>query len=131
MQRTISANVRAYLLILGLMFFTPLVIGAILNVLSRALFTPGSAFALPLLETFVAYLSAIMTAINPVTAALTTQQALIERQTIGFYPYTLASTGGTIPMISPWALFTAIYLTMAALLILWAIRRTKRDELAG
>jgi ABC-type transport system involved in multi-copper enzyme maturation permease subunit len=131
MQRTVSANVRAYLLILGLMFFTPLVIGAILNVLSRALFTPGSAFALPLLETFVAYLSAIMTAINPVTAALTTQQALIERQTIGFYPYTLASTGGTIPMISPWALFTAIYLTMAALLILWAIRRTKREELAG
>jgi hypothetical protein len=34
-------------------------------------------------------------------------------------------------MISPWALFTAIYLTMTALLILWAIRRTKREELAG
>ncbi len=128
MQRTVSANLRAYLMVLALMFIVPVVAGIALDILGRMFFTAGSALNSPLLETAFAYASALLTAINPIATALSTQQILIEREVIGFYPYTLASSGGTIPMVSPWLLFTLIYLIFAATLILLAIRHARQPE---
>ncbi len=127
-ERTITANLRAYLLVLAVMFIIPVIAGVVLDVLGRMFFTAGGAFNSPLLETIFAYASALLIAINPIATALSTQQILIERETIGFYPYTLASNGGTIPMVSPWLLFTLIYLIFAAVLILLAIRRARQSE---
>lgn len=130
-QRTVSANLRAYLTVLALMFIVPVIVGIVLDILGRAFFTAGSALNSPLLETAFAYANALLTAINPIATALSTQQILIEREVIGFYPYTLASSGGTIPMVSPWLLFTLIYLIFAAVLILFTIRRARQPEPEG
>jgi hypothetical protein len=130
-NRTIAANARAYIVVLGLMFVAPAAAAFALEVLGQALFVAGQAGGSPVLETLFVYASAILSAINPAMAALTSQQILIERSTIGFYPYTLASTGGAIPLVSPWLLFVIFYLTLASLLLLLAVRRTRRDDAEG
>lgn len=127
MARTLAASVRAYAVILACMFIVPIIIAIALDVL-RAVLIRG-IFASPAIEAVIVYLSLILTAINPVTTALSTQQLLIERQTLGFWSYTLTSDGSLIPMVSPWILYTILYLTAAALLIVFAIRRTRRGEI--
>jgi hypothetical protein len=64
-----------------------------------------------------------------VATALTTQQILLERQSLGFWSYTLATNGATIPLVSPWIPFTVIYLSISAALIVLAIRRMQSVEL--
>jgi hypothetical protein len=131
MQRSTTANIRAYVLVGIVMFVVPAAGALLLDALSGALFSQASPLASPFLETLLAYLRFVMTALNPVTTALTSQQVLIERQSIGFYPYTLSSTGGNIPLVSPWALFTGMYLVASAVLILAAVRRTRRENEDG
>lgn len=128
MQRSTTANVRAYLLMGIVMFVVPGIGTLILDPLINGLFASATPVSSPLLETILVFVRFALNALNPVTTALTSQQVLIERQTIGFYPYTLSSTGGNIPLISPWALFAGIYLVASAVLILTAVRRARRDD---
>lgn len=128
MQRSTTANVRAYLLMGIVMFVVPGIGALLLDALINGLFASAAPLSSPLLETILVFVRFALNALNPVTTALTSQQVLIERQTIGFYPYTLSSTGGNIPLISPWALFAGIYLVASAMLILTAVRRARRDD---
>jgi hypothetical protein len=128
MQRSTTANVRAYLLMGIVMFVVPGIGALLLDALINGLFASAAPVSSPLLETILVFVRFALNALNPVTTALTSQQVLIERQTIGFYPYTLSSTGGNIPLISPWALFAGIYLVASAVLILTAVRRARRDD---
>jgi hypothetical protein len=121
--RTLTASVRAYGAIALAVFVMPLVLGTALRV-----FTLRASSWPPALEALSVYLGLLLTAINPVATAVTTQALLIERDTLTFYPYTLASTGGSIPLISPWIAFVIVYLTAAALLLVVSVRRTQRDR---
>jgi ABC-type transport system involved in multi-copper enzyme maturation permease subunit len=126
-DRTISASVRAYGLALALMFAVPLMASIGGEVMQRLLMPGG--WTSPLMETAMAYVNTVLTAINPAAALLGTQQILIERNSAAFYPYTISSTGGTIPMVSPWVLFTVIYLTLSAVLIALAVRRMRQRDI--
>jgi hypothetical protein len=108
------------------MFALPLGGTVAVNILNQLLFTPGAFTNLPFVETLLAYAGVIFTGLSPVSAALTTQELLVERQTAAFWSYTLSSSGGTIPMPSPWIVYTSVYLALAALLVLAAIRRTRQ-----
>jgi hypothetical protein len=125
-DRSMTATVRAYGLIALLMFALPLGGTVAVNILNQLLFTPGAFTNLPFVETLLAYAGVIFTGLSPVSAALTTQELLVERQTAAFWSYTLSSSGGTIPMPSPWIVYTSVYLALAALLVLAAIRRTRQ-----
>lgn len=125
-DRSMAATVRAYGLVGGLMFAVPLGGALAVNILNQLLFAPGAFTNIPLLETLVAYVGVIFTGLSPIATALNTQQLLVERQTATFWSFTLSSSGGAIPMPSPWIVYTTLYLALAALLVLAAIRRTRQ-----
>ena len=125
-DRSVTATIRAYVLVAVLMFVMPILGALAVDVLNRLFFSPGSVTQLPLLETILAFLGTFFGSLSPLTAALNTQRLLVERQTALFWSDTLASSGGTIPMIAPWIVYTIVYLALAALLVLAAIRRTRQ-----
>jgi hypothetical protein len=129
LPRTLSASVRAYTVIVVAMFIAPVVLSVVLDLITRILFDSGGSLNAPLLEAILRYLSLLVTSVNPITTALTTQTLLIDRQAIGFWLDTLRSDGSTIPMVSPWVLYTIIYLVVSALLVVLAIRRTHSTEI--
>lgn len=128
LQRTLSASVRSYTVIVATMFIGPFVTSIVIDFIIRLLFESGSPLVSPLLETILRYANLLVTSANPITAALNTQALLIERQAVGFWSFTLSSDGSTIPMISPWVLYTIIYLVVSALLVVLAVRRTHQTE---
>jgi hypothetical protein len=127
LPRTLTASVRAYGTIVSTMFVAPILIGFIVSLARDLLFRSGVAQS-PVIEAALTYTNALITAINPLTTALATQTLLVERQIVGMWTLTLASDGSTIPMVSPWLIFTAVYMSVAALLIALAIRRARRVE---
>jgi ABC-2 type transport system permease protein len=129
MQRTLTASVRAYTVTLVATFAVPLVLGIIISILSTALYGAGANSGnSPVLEAFLNYVQLLLTSMNPVSTALTTQELLVNRQVTGFWTQTL-SNGSTIPMVSPWISFTILYLTASAVLIVLTIRSTRRVEM--
>lgn len=129
LPRTLSASVRAYTVIVVAMFIAPVVLSVVLDLITRLLFESGTSVNAPLLEAILRYLSLLVSSVNPITTALTTQSLLIDRQAIGFWMDTLRSDGSTIPMVSPWVLYTIIYLVVSALLVVFAVRRTHTTEI--
>ena len=127
-DRSLTATVRAYGMVAVLMFAVPLLGSLALEIVSQLLINPGAVTNQPALETVLVYAGLLLTSLSPVTAALNTQQILVERQSALFWNGTLASSGGTIPMLSPWIVYTIIYLALAALLIMAAIRRTRQNR---
>jgi hypothetical protein len=129
LPRTLSASVRAYTVIVVAMFVAPVVVSVVLDLITRILFESGATVNAPLLEAILRYLGLLVTSVNPITTALTTQSLLIDRQAIGFWTDTLRSDGSSIPMVSPWILYTIIYLVVSAILVVLAIRRTHSTEI--
>ncbi|NDJ60126.1 MAG: hypothetical protein GYB67_03325 [Chloroflexi bacterium] len=128
MAKTLRASVRSYSVILGVMFIVPVVLSVIISLVRDILFVQLNVLLSPALEALLDYTEALLTALNPVTTALRTQELLVNQQIVGFWRATLSSDGSTIPMVSPWITFAIIYLTVSALLIVLAIRRTRAVE---
>jgi hypothetical protein len=125
-DRSLTATIRSYTFIAVLLFIVPAVGSFAVTVLNEFLFNPGIVTNQPWLEALLAYAGLLFTSLSPVTAALTTQQLLVERQAVLFWNQTLSSSGGTIPMLSPWIVYTIVYLALAALLVMAAVRRTRQ-----
>ncbi|MGQ9907577.1 MAG: ABC transporter permease [Candidatus Flexifilum sp.] len=126
-ERTLNASTRAYSVIVGGMFIVPIVGGGLIELVRAVLLVQPAAS--PVVEAITVYVGSILTSLNPAAAALTTQQILLERQSLGFWSYTLATNGTTVPLVSPWIPFTVIYLSISAALIVLAIRRIQSVEL--
>jgi hypothetical protein len=129
LPRTLSASVRSYTVIVAAMFVGPFAASLILDLITRILFESSGGLQAPFIEAILRYLNLLAISGSPITAALQTQTLLIDRQAVWFWSRTLSSDGSTIPMVSPWVLFTIVYLGASALLIIFAIRRTHRTEL--
>ena len=130
-ERTLTSTVRVYTVALALCFGLPIV-GSLLfnNAYSNAISgLPALTTTSPVRETLAIYGDMIITSLNPITAAFSTQQMLIDHQQIGVLQVQLASNGATIPVLSPWLLLTLIYLALTAVLILLSIRRMRRSAL--
>jgi ABC-2 type transport system permease protein len=129
-DRTLSASVRAYTVALVITFGVPVVL-VILQSLFYGLFQGAGAASSnfpPALEVILIYFRDLLVSLNPISTAIVTQEMLISRGQIAFGTYTLSTTGGTIPIVSPWISFTIIYLVLAAVLVVWSIRRMRRIE---
>ena len=129
MPRTLTASVRAYSIILGVMFIAPVILSTLISILYNFFFGYQGAPTSPLAESLYVYATTALTSVNPVATALSTQQLLVERQVAGFWSYTLSSSGTVIPMVSPWILFTIIYLAASAILIVFTIRQTRSADI--
>ncbi len=129
LARTLNASVRAYSAILAIMFVAPVVLGVVLRLISNIFSNQGSILFSPVMETVFIYADLLLTSINPIATGLTSQQLLINQNVLGFYQFTLASNGSTIPMVSPWISFAILYLALSAALIVFTIRSTRETEL--
>lgn len=127
MPRTLVASVRAYSVILGVMFVAPVILATILDIVNNLLFIRAGSAISPVLEAIVRYLDLLLTSINPVATGLASQELLVNQRVLGFWSYTLRSDGSTIPLVSPWISFTIIYLTVSAVLIVLTIRNTRNS----
>lgn len=128
-ERTLSAAVRAYTVALTITIGLPfaalaLFQGAYANVINSV---AASVSAHPALEAAYIYLDMIAASLNPITAAIYSQQILIDHQQLIAMRVTLSSSGATIPVLSPWIILAFCYLSTAALLILLAVRRMERQ----
>jgi hypothetical protein len=129
LQRTLTASVRSYSATLVVTFGVPIVLGLIISFIQNALYGAGSNAAnSPVIEALFAYIQLLLTSMNPVSTALTSQDLLVTRQVTGFWTQTL-SDGSTIPMVSPWITYTILYLTAAAVLVVVTIRKTQNIEI--
>ena len=126
--RTLAASVRTYGTIAAWAFIAPIVIGFVVNVIQTSIFGNANAPNAPGLEALLNYINLLLTSTNPFATAVQTQRLLVEQQVIGLYSVTLASDGSTIPMISPWVVFTTLYQAIAAILIVLTIRRTQQVD---
>lgn len=128
--RTLSASVRSYTVALAVVFGIPVVLSfPLLNAFTNAVSGVGTLVsASPVVESILVYLGSLLVSLNPIATALVTQQLLIERQVLGFWNLTLSSNGSTIPLVSPWISFTIIYLVIAAVLVVLAVRQMRRVE---
>ena len=128
--RTISATVRSYTVALAVTFGIPILLSfPLLNAFVNATSGFGSGITVsPVLETIFIYIGLVLVSLNPVATALVSQQLLADRQTPGFLTVTLASDGSTIPLVSPWISFSILYLVISTVLIVFAVRQTRRVE---
>jgi ABC-type transport system involved in multi-copper enzyme maturation permease subunit len=128
-DRTLTASVRAYTVAFVVMIGIPLVFSLVIGVFNRALAGTGTTFtSSPVIEAAVIYLGAFMVSLNPVAAALASQQLLVDRGVLTFWNVTLSSNGETIPLASPWLSFVIIYLVISTVLVVLAVRRMRRVE---
>ena len=128
-ERTLSATVRAYTAALAIAIGLPIAAltlfrGAYGNVINSI---AANVSDNPTIEAAVIYLDMIAAGLNPIMAAVYSQQMLIDHQQLIAMRVTLSSSGATIPVLSPWVILTLGYLSAAALLILLAVRRMERQ----
>ena len=128
-ERTLSATVRAYTAALAIAIGLPIAAlilfrGAYGNVINSI---AANVSDNPTIEAAVIYLDMIAAGLNPIMAAIYSQQMLIDHQQLIAMRVTLSSSGATIPVLSPWVILTLGYLSAAALLILLAVRRMERQ----
>ncbi|CAG0961094.1 hypothetical protein ANRL4_00675 [Anaerolineae bacterium] len=126
-QRTISANITAYGYTLGVIIGFPLVAFVLVGLF-------GSRVGLIPLQwqTILLYLLLAMVVTNPLATAYATQTWLLQTGSAGYFTQTLTDpvTGisAQLPVISPWILFTILYLSLAVYFVVKAVRRVRRVE---
>ncbi len=128
-ERTLAATVRTYSVAIGITVGLPVVAltlfqNAYANVVNSVAAGVSDS---PGLEAATIYLDMIATSLNPILATLRSQQMLIDHQQLVTMRVTLSSNGASIPILSPWVLLTLTYLSVTALLTLFAIRRMERQ----
>ncbi len=123
-ERTVTASVRAYTL--AAVMTVGLWLG--LSIITRLLndFFSG-VNASVLAQGVVVYIEAIASSFNPIATALRTQELLVNQQGLFFYEVILRDSS-RLPVIAPWVSFTAIYLFLASVMVVLAVRRMRRVE---
>jgi len=128
-DKTITASVRAYALAMGMIIGVPLIGGAFITFFVNAAAGIGTGFTgSPIVEAALIYGGALVTSLNPFTAATSAQQLILADKGAGFIDVTLSSSGQTIPVASPWVSFVVIYLLLALALLAVAVRRIRMSE---
>ena len=78
MPRTLVASVRAYSVILGVMFVAPVILATVLDIINNLLFIRAGSAISPILEAIVRYLDLLLTSVNPVATGLASQELLSQ-----------------------------------------------------
>lgn len=125
-DRTLTASVRAYTVAFAVTIGVPLGLGFFISVLNE-IFVVDNLSVSPVLQSVLIYADSIVTSLNPVTAAIESQNLLVSNQGVAFYTERLRD-GTTIPLISPWIPLTIIYLTSAAVMVVLSVRAMRRSD---
>jgi ABC-type transport system involved in multi-copper enzyme maturation permease subunit len=128
MQRTLTASIMTYGFALFVTLGLPLIVFVILS-LFGPLFASGNQLSIPVQAATYYGLGALIVT-NPLGTALMTELLLVNSQHAGFFmqPLTSGVQTAQIPLVSPWIVFTILYLVVSAVLVVLAIRRVRRID---
>lgn len=129
-RRTLSASIATYgfglfitlgLPLMLLIFFAivgPFVIGL-----------TGANLSLPL-RAVLTYVVGALICTNPLATGIVSQALLSDQGQIGFFTQTYSASGVmiTLPLVSPWIVFSILYLILSAILLRITIRRVERID---
>jgi len=128
MQRTLSASVVTY----GFAMFITLGLPLIMLLIAAVLGSPIMNIAQNnnTLYAILYYLVGALISTNPLATAGATEYLLINERQAGFFSHTISTINGStqIPVVSPWIVFTVLYLVISAVLVSMAIRRIRRID---
>jgi ABC-type transport system involved in multi-copper enzyme maturation permease subunit len=138
MQRTLNASIATYGFALVITIGLPLVMVILVSILGPLLLTlfgaqpvAGQPVSVPaMVQAVMWYGLGVLVSTNPLATAFVTQRLLIDRQEIGFYTISVTSPGTTytIPLVSPWIVFTIFYLIVSVVMFTLTVRRVNRIE---
>ncbi len=120
-NRTLSASIMTYAVIMFILFGVPVVLGVGMLVAGFS-FDEVDATSTQIMMLYVA--GAILST-NPAATALITQYLLVNRQSTALFSYTLTN-GETITLVSPWIPFVVIYLVLTMVFLWLAVRGVKK-----
>ncbi len=121
-QKTLSASVLTYAVALAVTIALPLISLVFTSILSAA-----SLGGQPVAEVVLSYMQVLVAATNPIASAILTEVALLQHSTLFIYTET-ASNGMSFPLISPWLLYSGLFLLATAILVRGAIRKLKQYQ---
>jgi ABC-2 type transport system permease protein len=123
-KRTLSASILTYSFALLMTLALPLGLLALLPVTA---FGFGGFYNQPVLEGLLTYTFGLLASINPITAGVLTEIVLLQNGTAFYFTQTL-SNGAMLPLVSPWIVYTVVYLVGSVVLLSLSVRFVRRTE---
>ena len=124
-RRTLSASVATYGIGLFITIGLPLMLLIFLAIVGPFVVgLTGANFPLELRAAFT-YIIGALICTNPLAAGFVSQALLSDKGQIGFFTqtYSAAGTSVTLPLVSPWIVFSLLYLLVSVVLLRATIRR--------
>ncbi len=118
-RRTFSAKGLTYVAIVFLAFALPFV-GSVLSV-------DWDVASYQMDNALTVYVAGVLLCFNPALALLLSHAVYTQHQALFTFQYTM-SNGQTLTLLSPWLVFSVLYLGLTALLLVLATRRMRRVE---
>ena len=128
MPRTLAASVMTYGVALFITLGIPLILFVLAGPLTSLFNSPSSP---SVLQTILIYVVGGLISTTPLATAIATEWLLVNNQQAGYFMQTMTGDGGKayqIPLVSPWIVFTILYLIVSVILVVKAVRRVKRIE---
>ncbi len=120
MKSSIASTVLTYAVILLTTMGLPIMSGIVLSFLG-AMFGTFLDTIDWFWQTVLLYLGGLFICINPFATAFTTKMIQESEDTYFFFTTTVGNNAYTVPLISPWIVYTLFYIALSALLVLISI----------
>jgi ABC-type transport system involved in multi-copper enzyme maturation permease subunit len=139
MKRTLAASIATYGFALIVTIGLPLIMIILLSVIGPFLIsifsirtggTPSTPTLPAELQAAMWYGLGLLVSTNPLATAFFTQDVLLNQHAAGLFNVTVSSPGKsiTIPLVSPWIVFSGLYLLISLVLLIVTIRRVNKIE---
>ena len=138
MQRTLAASIATYGFALIITIGLPLLMIVLASLLIPFVLaiSPGLRVSLPL-QIGLTYVFGVVICTNPLATAFASQWLILNSKGTGLFTWSVSTpavapatvgTMATIPLISPWIVFTVFYLVVAVIMVILSIRRVRKIE---
>lgn len=127
--RTLAANVTTYAVTLTITIGLPLVIFVVVALVGSILSAQGTQVSVTV-QTLLLYGLILLVSTNPLATAYTTQYFLLNNQGAGSINITLTDTTTItqVTVLSPWIIFTVLYLIVSVVMVIRTVRRVRRID---
>ncbi len=123
MSRTLGASVVTYVIVLLITLALPMAALVFLSFLSVMMIGGTSGG----LEVAMLYGFGLLGCTNPIATAILSEVMLLNQNSVFFSTLTL-SNGTAVPLVSPWIVYTVIYLLVSVVLLALTVRRVRKIE---
>lgn len=123
MSRTLGASVVTYVIVLLVTLALPMAVLMLTGFLTAMSMTASN----PMAEALLLYGTGLLACTNPIGTAILTETMLLQQGSVFYYTQTL-SNGWTVPVLSPWIIYTVLYGILSIILLWMTVRRVRKIE---